>query len=106
MTEQSTVTGPLVRLLRELYPDQLEVRRQNAGRKGRVHLGEAGDPDVVIYFGSHVMFIETKSDSGKLRPSQVAMHERMRRKGMRVCVARTPGEGVEHVREWMKEVAK
>lgn len=107
--EQDTVTAPLVRLLTDLYPDKLEVRRRGASkvptRGGYVYLGEPGDPDVEVIFGSHVMFIETKVPGGKLRPSQVAMHERMQRKGMRVRVARTPGEGVEHVREWMREVS-
>lgn len=81
------------------------AERRNAGKKRRVHLGDAGTPDIMgriqadpwaLPFG-----IETKAKKGKLRETQVAYHARMREWGIPICVAYSLNDVKEFV-AWLR----
>jgi hypothetical protein len=53
-------------------------------------LGREGAPDRLVMFPNAIsVWVETKSLTGKLRPSQEREHERLRSMGQRVEVIRT-----------------
>lgn len=58
-----------------------------------------GFPDItVVAPGGKFLGIEVKSHSGKVRPAQAEMHERIRKAGGAVIVARS----VRDVEDWLK----
>ncbi|ASZ73384.1 nuclease [Brevibacterium phage LuckyBarnes] len=60
----------------------------------------AGLPDrVVLLPGGRVYFIELKATDGKLRPDQLVMHEKFRKRGIDVVVLTGPAE----VDRWLNE---
>jgi hypothetical protein len=66
------------------------VIRMNAGR-GRYNqrLAPAGTPDLLALLETgETIWIEVKTPTGKLRPEQVAMHERLCDMGHTVIIAR------------------
>lgn len=68
-----------------------KVIRLNAGKaRMNVRLAEPGTPDLLALGknGNH-LWIEVKDEKGKLRDTQVEMHEWMRENGHLVIVARS-----------------
>ena len=103
MTESTTVTAPLIAALKRLWP-HLKVQRLHSGKGRRQQqLCIPGTPDVLIVGDrGRVLWIETKTKSGRLNPAQRQMHDDLRALGHEVRVAVLWREGVEHVREWME----
>jgi hypothetical protein len=48
--------------------------------------GNVGVPDRIIILSGHVIFVELKTDTGRLSPKQVAMHRIMQSRGADVRV--------------------
>lgn len=79
---------------------RIHVLRMNAGRlKGRV-LGEEGTPDVLVMLpGGKALWIELKTEKGKLRPAQEQWHGMARGLEHPVHVVREPQDAINIVRE-------
>jgi len=61
----------------------------------------SGLPDRIILFpGGRIMFVETKSPTGTVKPHQTVVHNRLRALGFEVLVLAS----TEAVREWAKEL--
>jgi hypothetical protein len=59
----------------------------------------SGLPDRMILLpGGRLLFVETKSPTGTVKPHQTVVHDRLRRLGFEVLVLST----TESVREWAK----
>lgn len=67
------------------------VIRHNAGYvRKNVKLAPPGTPDLqAVLPGGRVLWIEVKGDGDTLRESQIAMHERLKKMGHSVVVARS-----------------
>lgn len=60
----------------------------------------AGLPDrIALLPGGQVYFIELKATGGKLRPDQLVMHEKFRKRGIDVVILTGPAE----VDRWLNE---
>lgn len=60
----------------------------------------AGLPDrIALLPGGQVYFIELKATGGKLRPDQLVMHEKFRKRGIDVVILTGPAE----VDRWLDE---
>ncbi len=83
--------------------DQNEGRRSLRDGARRKAMGmAAGEPDLRIYLpGGRVVFIELKTNAGRLSPAQEWRQEQLRQLGHRVetVYARTPRDAVDRVRE-------
>lgn len=62
--------------------------------------GNAGVPDRIVIIAGVVIFIELKSRSGRLRPSQVMQHKRIQAAGGEVITL----HGVDEVRNWLRRM--
>lgn len=101
MSETSDVTRPLLDAISNV--PGCVGRRQHAGwarglKGGRVYLGEEGWPDIIVLVRGVTLLIETKVPGGKLRPSQVKMHARLRAAGFEVHTIDNVPDGLEIVR--------
>lgn len=96
MSEQSTVTGPTIAALNAI-PGVL-CFRIHSGKKnlgGRwIHLGEKGMPDLGLVIRGRAIFLEAKTDTGKLSVDQELMHDRLRRCGACVFTIRSVAEAL------------
>lgn len=65
------------------------VIRLNAGKSGRYNtrLCPPGTPDLLIVGKSYPLWVEIKGPAGKLRDSQIAMHDRLTKLNQTVIVA-------------------
>lgn len=83
------------------------VQRLNAGTtavgtgKSRrvIHGCEPGTPDLLVKAPVYG-FLEVKTKTGRLQPSQRAWHAEAARRGVHVAVVRGISEALETVREW------
>lgn len=66
------------------------VFRMNSGFSGRnnVKLCPPGTPDLLVV-GKKLIWVEVKTATGKLRESQIKMHEKLRKRNQIVVVARS-----------------
>lgn len=63
------------------------VKHHDADVYKTVAVGRKGYPDLTAYLpGGQSLLIEVKTPTGKLRPSQVRCHERLRARGTEVLV--------------------
>lgn len=62
-------------------------------RGGWMQLAPEGTPDLCV-LSSHTTWLETKTLTGRLRPAQVAWHERAKKGGHRVAVVRSVAEAL------------
>jgi hypothetical protein len=70
-------------------------------RKARgVRSGEPGQPDTLL---PALGWLETKTEEGKLLPSQIAWHARAAREGVRVAIVHSPEEAARIALEWRRE---
>jgi hypothetical protein len=80
-------------LLREIHDlgNQIGalVLRLNSGQIRGVRLCPAGTPDLLLLRHGKPLFIECKTEQGRLSPVQKKMHARLRGMGFTVIVART-----------------
>jgi hypothetical protein len=60
-------------------------------------LSAPGWPDLVCVRHGQVRLLEVKTRTGKLKPAQVVLHQRMASAGLRVHVVRTPEEAIHAV---------
>lgn len=77
------------------------VIRHNAGYvRKNVRLSPVGMTDLeAIGPHSRVVFVEVKGDGDTLRESQIAMHERLKKMGHRVVVARSIDDIIAVIKE-------
>lgn len=59
----------------------------------------AGVPDIIIVHGGRCFALELKSESGRIAPSQIETHERMRAAGAVIGVAR----GIDEALAWLAQ---
>ena len=87
MTE-SDIQNSIIRRLRE---HGFIVIRLNSGMaKNNVRLAPPGTPDLLaVGFNGRVMWIEVKREGGKLRDTQIEMHNDLTERGHLVVVARS-----------------
>ena len=62
--------------------------------------GNVGVPDRIIILSGHVIFVELKTDTGRLSPKQVAMHRIMQSRGADVRVV----YGMDEVRQLVRDL--
>ncbi len=74
------------------------------GKKRFIHCAEPGTPDLVVPALS--LWLEVKTEKGRLTTEQKAWHARAQREGMRVVVVRSLAEAIEVVRIWQRETGK
>jgi hypothetical protein len=100
---QASIVSSLERL------GYLVIRVQSGKVKvkgGWMQLAPEGTPDLHVMSPGLATWLETKVKDGKLRPSQVAWHERAKKGGHRVAVVRSVAEALQAVsapqtdREW------
>lgn len=62
----------------------------NKATAGRLYASglKTGMPDILIFFNGRATGIEVKTDTGRLSPNQIAMHERLALAGVQVYVCR------------------
>lgn len=58
-----------------------------------------GVPDLILIHGGRAFGLELKSKDGKLEDSQREVFPKLREAGMRIEVARSHGEAIQHIRE-------
>jgi hypothetical protein len=105
VSETSEITRPLCAAIKRL--PGCRVHRLHSGsvkvRGGYLELEDAGTPDVLALLrgaaGIVPIYFETKTNDGKLRPSQQAEHAELRRLGFRVEVPRSLAEAMTVVKE-------
>ena len=74
------------------------VFRMNSGqRQNNVKLCPSGTPDILAVLPHKTLWIEVKTDKGKLRPSQITMHSRLKERGQEVIVARSVDDVMEAI---------
>jgi hypothetical protein len=86
----------------------LELRRVwawrvNSGARIGIKLAPTGTPDIIgIVPGSNgqLFGLEAKTSAGKMRPSQVAWHNKATDCGVKVGTFRTVAEALELLRSW------
>jgi len=88
-------------LVREKDVDQYLVKRvHELGGLCSKWEGVLGAPDRIVMLPGHdVVFVEVKSATGKVRASQLAFHEKMRKAGGKVYVLRSK----EDVDSWLHD---
>ena len=57
----------------------------------------AGVPDLTVIIGGHTVWMEVKTESGRVAPIQKNVHDKMRRRGANIHVIRSVGEAVDAV---------
>lgn len=78
------------------------IRKEGGWAIKLVSPGNAGVPDrIVLLPGGKVIFVELKTDTGKLTILQRTVHNRLRRLGMDVRVL----YGIQAVRAFLREVS-
>lgn len=94
-------------LLRAILPPDTVFTHFPLGGGGKEHGARmlafgacAGFPDILIFHEGRAFCIELKSAVGTLSPTQRATHEALRRAGVRVEVARTIAEVLDHLRSF------
>lgn len=79
---------------------RVQSGRLNLGNRW-MHAGAPGVPDLtVIATGGRVGFLEVKTSTGHLSPTQTLWHARAKLNGARVAVVRSVAEALETVRGW------
>lgn len=77
-----------------------EVRRAGGEAYKWVSPGNDGVPDRIVVMDGRVVFVELKSDTGRLRPVQKIQIEKLKILGQQVEVIR----GMEGVREFLRKM--
>lgn len=105
MSEQSTVTGPIIEAISAL--PGCAAWRQHSGRKnlgGRwIHLGPSGMPDIGAVVRGRAIFFEAKLPGKTPTEDQIRMHERLRRAGAEVHVVFSVAQALDVVRGVLAE---
>lgn len=82
------------------------VERVNSGkvptRNGWFAGANPGTPDTVVVAPTYC-WLETKTATGKLNPSQKRWHEKAKASGVRVAVVRSAAEALATVNVWRRE---
>lgn len=104
MSETSEVTGPTVKALKRIPGiDAWRVQSGILPMGGRyVHCAPPGTPDILVVIRGRVLYLEAKTETGKLSPVQVARHKELRSVGCRVEVIRSVKEAIAIVREMLE----
>jgi hypothetical protein len=96
---ESAIQRAIVDLLR--YQGLLVIRINSGMARAMrtesiVHLAPQGTPDLLVLFPEgKVLWIEVKTRTGRIRPDQVQMHDRLRSLGHDVVILRSADELVE-----------
>jgi hypothetical protein len=119
---ESKLQKECVNWFRDKFQDKILFAIPNGGRRGlieaKIMKGEgvlAGVPDLLlaepreIEFGKtmiaspayHGLFIEMKTDKGKLSPAQKVMHARLTAAGYKVEIARSRSEFEQIIRDYL-----
>lgn len=79
------------------------VRLQSSGRRGSrsVASGEPGLPDICV-LDAGPMFLEVKTDIGKLSDAQLRWHAKALQRGVRSAVVRSVSEAMSVVNGWRR----
>ena len=100
MTKQTELTGPLVKMLRQMG---IVTLRLNSGklrvRGAWMTLCPIGTADIVCFQRNRVIWLECKTLQGKLRDSQKQFRESVTALGHEFYEIRSIDEGLEAVRQ-------
>jgi len=66
----------------------LVFRLNAASMSSRIKPCPPGTPDILAITYNGVLWVEVKTEKGKLRPSQEKMHAELQERGQRVIIAR------------------
>jgi hypothetical protein len=97
------LTSAILLALEQLGAWPMRVNSGQARRGGGViQLAAIGTPDILLIGPGKVAgsWLEVKTETGRLRPEQIAWHEKARRMGVRVAVVRSVEGAVSTVRRW------
>jgi len=102
--EQQLQRSVLAHLSRRAMPGLWYCHIPNGGYRGAIEaaifksLGVvAGAPDLLLIFGGRTYGLELKANKGRLSPTQIATHERMKAAGAIVATA----TGLEEALSWL-----
>lgn len=83
MSESSEITGPLVKMIRQMG---IFCERMNSGkvkvRGGWMQLHSPGTADILVCRRGRVVWLETKTDKGHTNPEQVENQAEFKRRVM------------------------
>lgn len=72
----------------------------------RKRTGHRGDPDFQVCYLGQSLWLEFKTDTGRLSGEQIECHARLLRSGHYVWVPRSAYEAIQITREWRERVAR
>ena len=100
MSEQSEITGPLVKMLRQMG---IFTLRLNSGkvrvRGGYMHLCPEGTADILCWPKGRTCWLETKASKGMMRDKQMEFRDTVTSLGHEYHAVRSIDAGLDAVRE-------
>jgi len=101
MSETSDVVTPTLKALRKLPYVWATRLHSGSARGGKQQLSPVGSPDLLAIVRGVPVFLEAKSETGKLRDSQTEQAMLLRAAGAVVHTVRSVAEAMDVVRRYL-----